>query len=75
MLTEIGNLADIKPGGERFADAQRISIVEAERPAHQNPVVGQCLANRLFSLQGLASEDLLANGAGIFRIDIDISSA
>src|SRR5438132_4246181 len=75
MLAEIGNPPDIKPGGERLADTQSISIVEAERPAHKNPVVGQCLVNRFLPLKSLARKNLLTDSSGVFRIDVDISSA
>ena len=54
--------------------ADGVGVVEAEGAAHVDAPLSQGLAQRLRSRQVAAGQDVLANGAGIFHIGVDLAS-
>ena len=55
-----------------LAHADRIGVIESERPAHPDAALGQGRAQRVLVADVLARQDLAGDRAGVFGIDVEL---
>ena len=73
MSTQVGDRREAIAGGRLFRYADCIGVVEPERRGHADALFCQCSAQQGQSMGVRSFEQFLAEGAGIFRVYVDIA--
>src|SRR5438132_8947618 len=74
MFLQIAHRADSELLRSIAPHHQRISVVEPERLGHTNADFAQCVLDLLNTELLIGFQDLLRDRAGVFGIDVDLSS-
>src|SRR5262245_47961465 len=70
---QIGNLLELELGRQLVAQAERVSVVESQRPAHCEPFFGQRREHVVFGANPLALQQFRTQRPRVFRIDVDVA--
>ena len=73
MLQQIGNGVDSQSGGSRFQHSKGVRVVETQRLAGFDSLLAQGRSHLLVGLDLLIGQDLLADRARVFRIEVDLA--